>query len=134
MQQEGEVLARKNGELEATTRKLRVQLKEADSERERLNKRLSQQNDLLTTERDRLERKLADSAKQVPLSGLPLLSPELIAWLQNSLMGSLQSEKLSKQVDAANAYCEQIYPRKRTAQEGFQTLIRISMFWSFDRG
>ena len=59
------MLARKNGELEATTRKLRGQLKEAVSDQERLNKRLAQQDDLMAAERDRLERKLAEAMKQV---------------------------------------------------------------------
>ncbi len=59
------MLARKNGELEATTRKLRGQLKEAVSDQERLNKRLAQQDELMAGERDRLEKKLMEALKQV---------------------------------------------------------------------
>ena len=67
LQQEGEALARKNGELEATARRLRGQLKEAESDRERLQRRSAQQDELMTSDRDRLERKLEDSAQQVLL-------------------------------------------------------------------
>lgn len=65
LQQEGDVLARKNGELEALSRKLRAQLKEAVSDQERLNKRLAQQDELMAAENGRLEKKLTEALKQV---------------------------------------------------------------------
>lgn len=67
LQQEGDVLARKNGELEATARKLRGQLKDAVSDQERLNKRLAQQDELMAAEKNRLEKKFAEASKQVAL-------------------------------------------------------------------
>ena len=70
LQQEGDVLARKNGELEASSRKLRAQLKEAVSDQERLNKRLAQQDELMAAENGRLEKRLTEALKQVfPLAG-----------------------------------------------------------------
>lgn len=68
LQQEGEVLARKNGELEATTRKLRVSLRELESDRERLQRRAAQQDELMSAEKDRLEKKASEYAKQVEIS------------------------------------------------------------------
>lgn len=70
-QTEGEALSRKNGELEAAVRKLRVAAKEHEAERERLQARLKQQDELLSRERERHERAGEAAARQVALFCTP---------------------------------------------------------------
>lgn len=65
VQSEGEVLARRNGELESALRKLRVAAKESEGERERLQSRLKQQDELLCQERQRFETALTGANQQV---------------------------------------------------------------------
>ena len=68
MQSEGEALARKNGELESALRKLRSSTKESEGERERLQSRWKQQDELLSQERGRFEKALAAANQQVDSS------------------------------------------------------------------
>ena len=65
LQKEGEVLARKNGELEASMRKVRASLKESDADKTRLLNRLRQQDEILDAERDRFEQTSAQHMLQV---------------------------------------------------------------------
>ena len=64
-QKEGENLARKNGELEGSLRKLRSSLKEGEAERNRLLSRLKQHDELLDAERNRFEKSTAQLNQQV---------------------------------------------------------------------
>ena len=77
LQAEGEVLSRRNGELEATVRKLRATSRESEADRERLQARLAQQDQLLDKGRERYERAAEVAGKQVTYAGCahqPLIS------------------------------------------------------------
>lgn len=49
-------------------RKLRVQLKEVESDRDRLQRRSAQQDEIMSAGQDKMEKKLAESLKQVKCS------------------------------------------------------------------
>jgi hypothetical protein len=65
LQHEGEALARKNGELEATVRKLRISNREMEAECEKAHSRFSCLEKSVGIERERLEQLSATSMQQV---------------------------------------------------------------------
>ena len=70
-QLEGEVLARKNGELDAVVRKLRAVQREGEAERERLAARLATQAAALAREQERFGQLQQHAAAQARRYRLP---------------------------------------------------------------
>lgn len=65
-QAEGEALARKNGELEATVRKLRASVRQLETERDRTAGRLAALEASLASEQERAIQATQAAAVQVP--------------------------------------------------------------------